>query len=125
MIGNIIRLINELMGTNIPINEMATVGYLYQYSIVIESNDHNPPHFHVKLNNKTVCRIEIPRDYIGSTYDLAYLKNSRVRLSSRIERELIQWFNNSYSKKITNLEMLQYQWNALHPNDIYVWEQED
>lgn len=117
------RLITELTGLNIPINEMATMGYFNQYSVVIESEDHNPPHFHIKLNNKTVCRIQIPREYPIKTYDLVYLKNSKVHLSSKVEKELIDWLKQPEENfgKYTNLESLKYEWNVLHNKDRVVW----
>jgi hypothetical protein len=117
------RRLNEF-GFNIPINEMAYVGTIDQYSLVIETNDHNPPHFHVKLNKtKTVCRIEIPRDYPLKTYDLVYFKNSKIRLSSRVEKELIEWLKDLEEThgKFTNLESLQFSWNLLHPDNKTKW----
>lgn len=109
------RLIMEVTSIYIPINEMSKIGVFDQYTVIIESLDHNPPHFHVKLSNKTVTRLEIPKDYPQRTYDLVYLKN-QTRLSSQVEKALILWMTqpDKNAPKYTNLESLQIEWNRLH-----------
>ena len=122
-INNIKQMLNEAFRLNIPINEMAYLGGFDQYQIVIETNDHNPPHFHVKVNKGTVCRIEIPENFIEKTYELRYMKNSKIRLSSRNEKLLMDWFKASSkpNPRDTNLNMLQVAWNMLHPDNPFVW----
>ena len=115
------RIINEIMDWDISINEMAYLGNLDEYKIVIESNDHNPPHFHIKLNNRTITKIEIPKDYLKGNYCLRYLK-SQNRLSSNLESRLKNWFEQPIIRKtMTNLEYMQEVWNTLHPNNICIW----
>lgn len=105
------------------INEMSQVGIMGQYTIIIESNDHNPPHFHVKLNNKTVTRIQIPEEIPTKVYDLVYVSNNATRLSSRVEKDLITWMDspNKHTSKLNNLQSLQILWNQNHPDNEYIW----
>ena len=101
---------------------MATMGYFDQYKVVIESLDHNPPHVHIKIGNKTVTRIEIPHELPIRTYDLFYLKNA-TRLSSSMEKAYIEWLGEKgkhmRTNTNTNLEWLQLAWDLLHESNKF------
>lgn len=124
MINKIKHHINELMNYDFfKINEMAHMGTVGQYTVVIESNDHNPPHFHLKINNKPITRIKIPLTLPTRTYDLVYVSKNATRLSSKVERDLIDWLKSPVDDipTINNLKELQRQWNIIHPDSRFKW----
>ena len=79
--------------------------------------------FHLKINNKPITRIKIPLTLPTRTYDLVYVSKNATRLSSKVERDLIDWLKSPVDDipTINNLKELQRQWNIIHPDSRFKW----
>jgi len=73
----------------------------------IRPNDHNPPHFHVKINGG---------EY-NASYSIDMLENLAGRLPNHLEREVLKWAKE-------NQTLLMQTWDRMRPQ-IVVTETED
>ena len=74
----------------------------YGFILVVFSNDHNPPHFHVLLNSpeKTLCRYVITDKAPQSIKDLVLMKGDSNVLSSALKNNIVEWANTTKKFKL-------------------------
>ena len=111
---NLMDKINEFLDMN-QLNEMATVCRLsdgYQMIIIINSNDHNPPHAHVLDSN----RKEIGRFKIGNKpnniNDIIEIQNDIIPIE--FKKRILKWANNKTSEGTNNWKFIKDVWKMFH-----------
>ena len=77
------------------------------------TKEHNPPHFHIEMNNGSEIRIIIPKNINDKLISLD------DEINSKLIKNLIKWFNEPFKtdNKKNNLEALQEYWNTLNDGD--------
>lgn len=98
------------------INEMAVIGRFENCSIIINSNDHEPPHVHLLKDNKLVAKIEIPLEPVKNQSELKILKRGLI-FKDFLLSDFVVWVNNTRTEektKVKNYEAALIVWNTLH-----------
>ena len=81
-----------------------------------KTREHNPPHFHIEMNNSNDIRIIIPYNIEDD------LKSLDDNLNSKLVKNLRKWFAEPYKfdKTHNNYEMIKILWNTLNDGDSNV-----
>ena len=79
-----------------------------------KTREHNPPHFHLELNNDTEIQVIIPNNIDDE------LQTINGELNSKIIKELRKWFGMPFKtdKTKNNYEAVVEYWNTLNDGDV-------
>lgn len=79
--------------------------------------EHDPPHFHLFINNLKEIKILIPT--VDEWLDNKILKIDSGECNNRVLKEIIIWLDelNFYEVNITNLEFIRLVWNEMNINN--------
>lgn len=77
------------------------------------TREHNPPHFHLDLNNGSEIQVIIPNNINGE------LQTINGELNTKIIKELRKWFEMPFKTDNTknNYDALREYWNTLNDGD--------
>lgn len=77
------------------------------------TREHNPPHFHLDLNNGSEIQVIIPNNINDE------LMTINGNLNSKMKKELIKWLllPSKLDNTHNNFEMIRILWNALNNGD--------
>lgn len=96
----------------------------YGVVLMIFSNEHNPPHFHVlkqTTDKKALCRYIITRDCPESIQDLIPL-NGDTDLSQRDKEAIVKWANATDDEaRITNWNYSKIAWKNEADEQLPSW----
>lgn len=105
----------EVINSISQLNEMANMGGFDDCKVVINSEDHEPPHVHILKGRELVAKIEIPVGNVKNQTDLKVLKKGKL-YKEYILSDFVKW-GIQQSKKLSkykNFEACSEIWNLLH-----------
>ena len=78
-----------------------------------KTREHNPPHFHIEMNNSDDIRIVIPYNIEDD------LKSLDINLNSKLIKNLKKWLSMPFKmdKNKNNYQALKEYWNTLNDGD--------
>jgi hypothetical protein len=99
------------------VNEMGEVGRFEDCSVIVNSNDHKPPHVHILKGNVLVAQVYIPTGQIKNISELELKKKGRL-YKDYILSNFVKWLKETdpdMDNKVSYLQSCMYLWNKLHP----------
>lgn len=104
----------EVINTISSLNEMASVGRFGDCKVVVNSEDHEPPHVHLLRDGDLVAKIEIPLNAVKNQKELVIIKKGK-QFKEFLLSDFIKWIN-SMDTKIDKpfYVACKFAWDILH-----------